>query len=194
MTESTAQKILDIAQCMVQKRGYNAFSYADISEQIGIRKASIHYHFATKDDLVMELVNRYRERTRQICQGIEQTVTDPDQQLRHFAALYRESLREQRLCMCGMLTADFAVLPEKLQGGITAFLADNVAWLQSVLERGSAAGVFHCQNPVEIEAKRLLAIFQGAQLIARTDADPERRATLFDQIVQPDLDRLLGDR
>lgn len=57
MKENTAQRILDTAQDLIRHRGYSAFSYADIADRVGIRKASIHYHFAAKEDLVLSLIH-----------------------------------------------------------------------------------------------------------------------------------------
>ena len=44
----TAQRILDIAERLVQTRGFNGFSYADIAGALAVTKASLHYHFPTK--------------------------------------------------------------------------------------------------------------------------------------------------
>lgn len=188
MKGKTAQQILDVAQDLVQKRGYNAFSYADISEQVGIRKASIHYHFPSKDDLVRELVKCYRERFRRIRQQIEQKNDSPEQQLMQFALLYRDSLQQDQLCLCGMLTADWAVLPETVRDEIKGFFSDNQTWLAEVLERGCQAGVLRCQSSDEAEAKRILATCQGAQLFSRLADD---KISAFDQMIQPLFTELL---
>ena len=62
MEQTTSEKILDTAQSLVVAGGYNGFSYADISDAVGIRKASIHHHFPTKAELVQVLVDRYTQR------------------------------------------------------------------------------------------------------------------------------------
>lgn len=87
MESSTAKHILDVAQDMVRNRGYSAFSYADISKQVGIRKASIHYHFPSKDELVRELVKRYREGMVRACDRIAQSAISLDQQIIQFSHL-----------------------------------------------------------------------------------------------------------
>src|SRR6185295_2042375 len=55
----TAEQILDLAETLIQTRGYSAFSYQDIADSLGIRKASIHYHFPSKTDLGIAVVDRY---------------------------------------------------------------------------------------------------------------------------------------
>ncbi|MDA0268923.1 MAG: helix-turn-helix domain containing protein, partial [Cyanobacteria bacterium] len=101
MASQTAQQILDVAQILVRQRGYSAFSYADISDRVGIRKASIHYHFPSKDELVRALVMRYRQTFQHQRDRIAQATPDPADQLCQFAALYRADLPTDQLCLCG---------------------------------------------------------------------------------------------
>lgn len=182
MKGNTAKQILDIAQELVRQRGYSAFSYADISEQIGIRKASIHYHFASKDELVKALVKRYREAFGRKRQAILQTADSPEQQLLQFASLYGDGLQHGQICLCGMLSADFAVLPEPVLDEVKLFFAENESWLAEVFNRACATGLLHCQSSLEDEARRFLATLQGAQLIARVS---DNSSAAFDQILRP---------
>ena len=167
MTSSTAQKILDVAQDLVRNRGYSAFSYADIAAQIGIRKASIHYHFASKEELALALVQRYRTTFLQALQSIEQTIADPQAQLREFCSLYRGGLIHQQMCLCGMLSAELFVLPPSVQSEVRDFFGEMSAWLQALLERGVASDRFQIRVSAADEAALLLATVQGAQLLAR---------------------------
>ena len=68
---STATRILDVAEGLAQTRGFNGFSYADIAAEIGITKASLHYHFPSKADLGRALVRRYTERFMDALDAIE---------------------------------------------------------------------------------------------------------------------------
>lgn len=184
MEGNTAQQILDVAQDMVRNRGYSAFSYADISEQIGIRKASIHYHFPSKDELVRKLVQHYREALSRKCDRIAQSIASPQQQLMQFVNLYRDGLKQGQICLCAMLTADFAVLPQAVQEEVRAFFHQTEAWLVLLLKCGCEANVWQCYPSVEVEAKGLIALLQGAQLLARTAEDS---TAAFEQIVIPIL-------
>ncbi len=182
MEKSTAQQILDIAQGIVRGRGYSAFSYADIAEQVGIRKASIHYHFPSKDDLVKVLVVQYREMMARKCDRIAQSEASLDQQLVQFADLYRDGLEQNQICLCAMLSADFAVLPESIQDEIRAFFQQTEAWLTCVLQRGCDAGIWHCHLSAEQEAIGIIAMLQGAQLLARSVHNSH---AVFEQTVYP---------
>ena len=181
MKQNTAQQILDVAQSMVRNRGYSAFSYADIAKQIGIRKASIHYHFPSKDDLVRELVKRYREVLERKCFQIEQQKTTPQEQLKAFVNLYRDGLQDNQICLCGMLTADFVVLNSEIQGELQSFFSLTESWLARLLQRGCEAKAWECDRSFELEAKAIIAMLQGAQLLARA---AENSSEAFDRITE----------
>lgn len=182
MENNTAQQILDVAQTMLRSRGYNAFSYADISEQVGIRKASIHYHFPSKDDLVKQLVRRYRENVVSACDRIARSNASFHQQLFEFVALYREGLGDGQICLCSMLTADFAVLSATVREELWLYFQATEGWLSALLQRGYAL------NPIlaDAEAKGLISLFQGAQLIVRMQEDSP---VAFDRLIYPLLER-----
>ena len=180
MKQNTNQQILDVAQSIVRNRGYSAFSYADISKEVGIRKASIHYHFPSKDNLVKELVKRYRENLERKCLQIEQQKITPQEQMREFVNLYRDGLQENQICLCGMLTADFFVLNPEIQAELKTFFQVTESWLTRLLKRGSEAKVWKCSKSVELEAKTIIAMLQGAQLLARAT---ENSIETFDKII-----------
>lgn len=168
MRESTADQILESAKQMVQTRGYNAFSYADISERVGIRKASIHYHFPTKAKLCQSLAQHYRQEVARELEQLTETVADPIEQLQKFASIYRECLSDDRLCLGGMLAADILTLPQEVQEEVGAYFGEIEAWVAKAIERGCEAGKL--QSPastLEIEARALISGLQGAQLAAR---------------------------
>jgi len=182
----TAKQILDVAQQMVQTRGYNAFSYAHVSAQVGIRKASIHYHFPSKSDLGKELVARFRVTFYNKLDQIDRVADDPYQKLEWYIQLYGDMLQEQRMCLCGMLAADFTTLPERVREEVNQFFDDNVVWLTKVLVEGAKAGVIHCQASACVEAQLIVAGLQGAMLIARSYGD----VTWYQAIAQKLIDAL----
>src|SRR5207248_5636263 len=93
----TAQRILDVAERLVQTQGFNGFSYADISAELGITKASLHYHFATKAALGSALITRYCAEFRHALEGIDISAADAREKLRRYAGLYAEVLRQHRM-------------------------------------------------------------------------------------------------
>jgi len=189
MKTDTAAHILDVAQDLVRCRGYSAFSYADIARQVGIRKASIHYHFPAKEDLGRELMARYRVGVQHRLHAMAQAEADPRQQLQQFVALYRDGLQDCQMCLCGILAAEIEVLPASVRQEVRAFLAAVQAWLAQVLARGQTAGDLHLRWEPATEAAQVLATVQGAQLLARAAED---RLAAFDAVAHPLLARLGG--
>ena len=161
-------EILDCAQALIQTRGYNGFSYADISSTVGIRKASIHHHFPTKVDLVVAVVERYRDFFNTCLLNIN-TENNWISKIKLYAGLYHKALAEDKLCLCGMLASDMETLPDEVKKVVRGFLSDNANWLTEVL---------FLHYP-EISKKRLLNIawqiinlLQGGITMARILQDP----------------------
>jgi TetR/AcrR family transcriptional repressor of nem operon len=190
MKENTAQTILDVAQELFCSRGYSAFSYADISERVGIRKASIHYHFPSKEDLTRDLVRRYRHNFQQTLRAIEQKTDNPPEQLTQFCQIYRDKLDPKRVCLYGMLLANYIILPETVQTEVSAFFSDAQQWLAKILQQGKEKGHFSPSLTPTKEASTILATVHGAQLLARAS---EHCKVMFDSIVEQLLEGLTVD-
>ena len=175
---AAATAILDVAERLAQTRGYNGFSYADVAAQLGVTKASLHYHFASKAKLGCALINRYRATFDAALESIDSRVTNPVEKLRRYVALYDSVLRNERMCLCGMLAAEYATLPVEMQQGLTAFFDANERWLTATLQRGIRNGVFAFMGSANARARLLLGALEGAMLVARSYGDSGRfRAT-----------------
>src|SRR3954453_15192527 len=93
----TAGRILDSAERLVQARGFNGFSYADVAGELGVTKASLHYHFAGKTELGHALIARYAERFSLALEPIDETVPTAPAKLAAYAALYADVLQRRRM-------------------------------------------------------------------------------------------------
>jgi TetR/AcrR family transcriptional repressor of nem operon len=170
----TADRVLDLAERLVQTRGFNGFSYADIASELGVTKASLHYHFATKAELGRRLIDRYGEAFAQALADIDASSTDARVKLRRYASLYARVLRDDRMCLCGMMAADYATLPEPMKSAVTQFFEANEQWLASVLEEGRANGDLRFSGaPLDV-ARLLVGSLEGAMLVARSFGDVSR--------------------
>lgn len=164
----TAQRILDVAEKLVQTRGFNGFSYADIAGTMGVTRASLHYHFPGKADLGLALVARYRSRFDQECAAIRRRNGEAPRHLQDYIDLYHQVALDGRVCLCGMLAAEGPTLPPGMQEELRRFFDANEFWLASVLEAGRDARQFAFPEiPLE-RARVLLALLEGALLLART--------------------------
>jgi TetR/AcrR family transcriptional repressor of nem operon len=182
---ATAGRILDIAERLVQTRGFNGFSYTDISAELRIRNASVHYHFPSKSDLGKRLVGRYRENFMAALDGIEVESGDARRRLRRYVSLWTGVLRDRdRMCLCGMMAADIATLPKPVRAEIKRFFDENEKWLVRVMEEGRKAKTLRLAATPEIEARLLTMGLEGAMLVARSYGEPRR----FEEIANRLLD------
>jgi TetR/AcrR family transcriptional repressor of nem operon len=174
---NTRSRILDVAERLVQVRGFNSFSYADVAAELGVTKASLHYHFPTKAELGEALIARYTERFAHALAAIDTRLTDPPAKLDAYANLYTDVLREGRMCLCGMLAAEYQTLSTPIQHAIVAFLDDNEAWLERVLEQGLRDGSLRSSGSTRDTARSIVSGLEGAMLVARSYGDVERFET-----------------
>lgn len=175
--------ILDIAERLVQTRGYNGFSYADIAAQLGVTKASLHYHFATKAALGCALIERYATASAHALAVIDRELADPCARLRAYAELYGAVLRGGRMCLCGMLAAEVSTLPAAMQRRLNAFFDHSEAWLVRVLEAGRSQGRLQFAGAAVARARGLISMLEGAMLVARMYGDAQRFLVTAEQAV-----------
>nr|WP_155262469.1 TetR/AcrR family transcriptional regulator [Bradyrhizobium sp. BR2003] len=186
---STSEKILDVAQPLIVAGGYNGFSYADISDAIGIRKASIHHHFPTKAELVSALVDRYRQQTELGLKSLQEQFASPADQLQAYVNFWQACIGNASLsfCVCAMLAGEMPMLPDEVASRVRAHFNHLAGWLTSVLQAGAEQHLFRLDQRPHEEAQVLMASVHGAMLSARAFDDPGE----FAVIVKPQLARLL---
>jgi TetR/AcrR family transcriptional repressor of nem operon len=179
----TSQRILDIAERLVQTRGFNGFSYADIAAPLRITKASLHYHFPAKAVLGKRLIERYERNFVATLDAIDRAGADSRQKLRRYAAIYADVLREDRMCLCGMLAAEFATLPKAMRVNMRHFFDENERWLTGVLERGRKAKELRFAGPASEIARGLVGSLEGAMMLARSYGELARFQSAADRLL-----------
>ena len=176
-------QIIDCAQQLVQARGYNAFSFRDLADQVGIRSASVHYYFPTKGDLAEALVTRYRVRFGAHLAGIEAMEGGPRARLAaYFDLIYASYTTNNLICLCGMLATDAASLPDAARAQVRGFFEDNERFLGALLESGRGQWEFAGETN-EIAASMFAAV-QGAMIGAYTFGEPARLRRALDWLGQ----------
>ncbi len=179
----TAERILDAAERLVQQRGFNGFSYADIAAELGITKASLHYHYASKADLGRALIARYSERFLGSLEAIDAGAGDPPAKLAAYTGLYAAVLSGERMCLCGMLAAEYTTLPEQMRDAVIAFFELNETWLARVLDAGRSDGTLRFDGPTREVAQTTISTLEGALLVSRPYNDPARFARAARQLL-----------
>jgi TetR/AcrR family transcriptional regulator, transcriptional repressor for nem operon len=179
----TAERILDIAERLVQVRGFNNFSYADIATELGITKASLHYHYPGKAELGQALITRYSERFSEALEVIDRDLPDARAKLEAYANLYAEVLRGKRMCMCGILAAEYPTLPKPMRTAVVGFFDENQRWLAEVLNAGKADRTLRFTGSADDVAQGILSTLEGAMLVARPYGDLGRFNAAADQLL-----------
>jgi TetR/AcrR family transcriptional repressor of nem operon len=183
-SDDTASQILDVAERLVQERGYNGFSYGDVASELGITRAALHYHFASKGDLGAALIERYAARFLDALARVDDDGRAAPDKLRAYAQLYADVFRDDRMCLCGMLAADYATLPDPMRERVVRFFDDNEAWLERVLEHGRSAGTIRFDGSARPVARALIAGLEGAMLVSRPYHDVGRMGDAAELLIR----------
>jgi TetR/AcrR family transcriptional repressor of nem operon len=170
----TAARILDVAERLVQIRGFNGFSYADVAAELKITRAALHYHFVSKAELGEALLARYATRFAQALAAVDTDLAAAPAKLDGYAGLYLEVLRHRRMCLCGMLAAEYQTLPAAMQDAVIRFFDQNETWLQRVLEQGREDGSLQFAGTARDTARMIVSGLEGAMLVARPYGDIAR--------------------
>ena len=168
MNSNSREAILAAARRRAQAHGYSGLNFRDLADEVGIKAASIYYHFPSKADLGAAVARRYWEDTLSCLDSMLTDTSDPTHCLHRYPELFRKALAtENRMCLCSFMAAEYDDLPEAVKREVQAFTDVNVAWLSKVL---SAAAVTSVPDS-EQRAQSIFAAVAGAQLIARSRAD-----------------------
>jgi TetR/AcrR family transcriptional regulator, transcriptional repressor for nem operon len=176
MSSSSREAILAAARRTAQAHGYSGLNFRDLADEVGIKAASIHYHFPSKADLGAAVARRYWEDTAANLESMLAGTSDPVRCLHQYPDIFRRSLEsDNRMCLCSFMAAEHDDLPEAVKKEVKTFVDVNVAWLSKVL---SAAALVSSQES-ERRARAIFAAIAGAQLIARSRSD----ISLYDALI-----------
>jgi TetR/AcrR family transcriptional repressor of nem operon len=192
MAPTTEDDILHSARALLVGGGYNGFSYADVAAAVGIRKASIHYYFPSKVDLVSTLVARYREEAAAGFAGLTSHHPEPLDRLKAYIGFWSTCIADgtNTFCLCALLATQIPVLPEAVVAEVRTYFELLSTWLTGVLDDGCARGQFILTDTADAEAEKFMAAVHGAMLSARAYGD----AKVFDLITEPLLAGLTAPR
>lgn len=186
---TTQQKLIDSARRCIQTRGYNGFSYADVAEEVQVRKASIHHHFPAKSDLAKAVVQQSRALIAAQTKQMAGVAFEPEDQLRAYIGYWETCIRDASapFCVAGMLATELPTLPDDLAAEVREHFRDLSLWLETVLTRGLQLGRMQLEGTARLEAESFMATVYGAMITARAYADPGA----FARIVEHGLGKLL---
>lgn len=188
MASDTADRILDTAHALIAERGYAAFSYADISIVVKVSKATIHHHFPSKEELVIAVLRRHRQRLGESIAMLNQTATAPMDRLASYMKHWETCIRKKTepICVAALLGAELPSLPADIAVEVRQHFLDLSRWLQQTLELGVKQKSIRLTQTASNEAELIMATVHGAMISARA----YQSSKVFAQIVDATLQRL----
>lgn len=186
-TVNVYNKILAVAEELIQLRGYNAFSYRDICEIVGVKTSSIHYHFPTKADLGKAVVQHHIDMLNEsVTELMSNTSLSYAKKLDMFFEflLNKTYLAERKMCLGGILASDVLTLPENIQHEVKHFFQKIEFWVGELLQKAHQAGEFIIPTSIKNEAAFIVSLFEGALLLSRLYHNDERLILALQQIKQ----------
>lgn len=163
----TNQQILHYASIFLQSRGYNGFSYKDISQKLGIKNAAIHNYYPKKEDLVAALLEDSRKKiTANFAQIVKSGGTAREQLQSYFDYTLKEFDEGKCICPPGSVILDFEELPEKVQKQGLLLLDEILVWISKVLKTGLEQGEFNFSGSVDERAELVVGILIGTRQLS----------------------------
>jgi len=191
----TKKLLLAEAEKLVRTRGFAAFSYADLSKRVGIRKASIHHHYPTKEDLGGALIDGYLINFQEALQNILSEEVEFGKRLSRYADFFNKSIGEGMLPLCGALSAEMSALPKSMQERVRSFFELHLKWLQEVIRAGMASKELRGDTDANRAAELILSTLEGASLVAWATGDEKAiKRTAREVIAGFGRDAQRGDR
>lgn len=176
MSENAREAILAAAKSAAQLHGYSGINFRSIAEEVGIKNASVYYHFPSKADLATAVAERYWQDTLAALEIIRLSNPDPRQCLQLYPSIFRKSLMNgNKLCLSSFMAAEYEDLPDQVSKEVKAFADVNERWLAECLTEMDWGDDLSNKR----RARAIYTAVAGAQLIARTRADLD----LFDDLV-----------
>ena len=166
--ENSKRTILNMAEALLQEKGFNGFSYAHIASELGVKNAAIHYHFPTKEALTIAVVRRYRDRFQLWINNSRVKDLSPEKKLDWFFSIYTDMRADKgKVCLVGSMEAEFNSIPSALQTEVESLHKELLAWLQVTLKEGRDGGVLQFSGEPANKAALILSSLQGALQMAR---------------------------
>ncbi|NQY21212.1 MAG: TetR/AcrR family transcriptional regulator [Campylobacteraceae bacterium] len=170
---STRDKIILVSEDLIQKIGVSAMSYQNISDEIGIKKASIHHHFTKKDILIKELVNKCTDVYVEKYKNIIKSDINSVQKLEKIADLFSKTLKEGKVCIFGILSADINIIDNETKIALEDSLAKTINLFSEIFTEGKNDKSLNFNESSDVCAYTFFSTLQGLQIVSRVSMNTE---------------------
>ncbi len=162
-------KLLDIAQDLIQKDGIDSFSFRTLAQKVEIKSSSVHYYFPKKEDLLVEIIDRYNSNFFKTLASIKSTELSEKKKMNKLLKLFEDTKNENKLCLCGVFSSANDQVGVQCQAKVSEFFEKLSSWIISILNEAQKKDDLLLDLPIKSQAKILIASFEGALLIEKSD-------------------------
>ncbi len=173
----TKTKLLDVAERLTQTKGFNGFSYLDLAEEVGVKTSSIHYHFKTKADLALALVDRVHGAHVAAFGQLDAQVPNAENRLAAIVEVFEGYVNDDKFCLCGMLSAEFQSVSPAVRGRLRTYFQDMRSWVAKQLNE---MGFTDSDN----RSLSFVSSLEGSLLLARLNGDASLIGSALEQVKQ----------
>jgi TetR/AcrR family transcriptional regulator, transcriptional repressor for nem operon len=171
-----AIEILEAAEIRIRRGGFEAVSYRDLAADVGIKAASVHYHFPQKALLGAAVVGRYSDKLSMALGSVNLAQATVEEHLQRLCDCYRLAVQiDGMICLGCMLGAESKDLPDAVSEAARRFFKRLLDWIESALgDRADASAL----------AIHIIGTLQGTMILAVALKRPELMDDAADRLKQ----------
>lgn len=130
-TQPTRAEIVEKADALFYQQGFDATSFRDIADAVGISRGNFYYHFKSKDQILDAVIDRRLEVTQAMLDDWQAAGDSPRARIRCFINILVANRAKIMLhgCPVGTLSAELAKLDHAAQGRAAEIFALFRDWL-----------------------------------------------------------------
>jgi len=162
---STKDTIIQLGDALIRDKGYNAFSYHDISKALGIKNAAIHYYFPNKSDLGSAIIKDHIDKVAALRDSLKEK--DPLTKLKSFLQIYTSIKSQNMVCIVGSLATDLHSIDKNMETLLRTLAENIIQWIIEILEEGKKAKIFAYENPSRVQALMIISNMLASVQLSR---------------------------
>lgn len=168
---STRDTIIKLGDELIRDKGYNAFSFYDIAKTLGIRNASIHYYFPTKEHLAISIVRHQQQLLEALILSV--SGKPPLRKLNAYFSIYDNACTQDRVCLVGSLATDLHTVDLPVKAELKILVDNIINWVSSILVEGRKDGSFHFEGAARTKALLIVTNMLAAVQLARITGEKD---------------------
>lgn len=178
--ENRKKQIVNIAIDFIEKYGFDSFSYKDLSEAVGITKATLHHHFPKKEDLGLAACEKLRVKAKAVKSKLDQLGT-AEEKIKYIFDNLLNCANTGDICPISSLQAEYNVIPDSMKDMVSVLSEMEIDYLSEILKAGLEEGTFKFKGSPRSMALMILTSYKGAIQYSRVTGD-NTMSTVVEQI------------